>query len=166
MRILLVAAALAVVVTNGVTIMSAQSDAGASAARNKALVQAGLEAWAAGTGSPYELLADDATWTIVGRSAASKTYQGREAFMREVIRPFNARMRTPLKPVIRRLYADGDTVIAFFDAAGTARDGQPYANTYAWFLQMRGGRIVAAHAFFDSVAFNELWTRVAPADAK
>lgn len=29
---------------------------------------------------------------------------------------------------------------------------------------MRDGRIVAAHAFFDSVAFNELWMRVAPAD--
>ena len=122
--------------------MSAQSAAGDTPGRNKALVQAGLEAWAAGTGSPYDLLADDATWTIVGRSAASKTYQGREAFMREVIRPFNARMRAPLKPVIRRLYTDGDTVVAFFDAAGTARDGQPYTNTYAWFLQIRGGKIV------------------------
>jgi hypothetical protein len=26
------------------------------------------------------------------------------------------------------------TVIVFFDASGTARDGRPYANTYAWFL--------------------------------
>lgn len=80
----------AAAITNNVSVTSAQSE-GASAARNKALVQAGLEGWAAGTGSRYELLADDATWTFVGRSAASKTYQGREAFMREVIRPFNAR---------------------------------------------------------------------------
>ncbi len=36
--------------------------------------------------------------------------------MREVIRPFNARLREPLKPVIRRIYADGDTAIAFFDS--------------------------------------------------
>jgi hypothetical protein len=52
--------------------------------------------------------------------------------MREVIRPFNARMSVPLRPEIRNLYADGDTVIVFFDARGTARDGKPYANTYAW----------------------------------
>ena len=98
-------------------------------ARNKALVEAKFEAWAAGTGSPYELLADDATWTITGNSLASKTYDSREAFMSEVIRPFNARMSVGLKPTIRNIYADGDTVIVFFDAKGTARDRLPYENT-------------------------------------
>jgi ketosteroid isomerase-like protein len=85
--------------------------------------------------------------------------------MRDVIRPFNARIREPLKPAIRRLYADGDAVIVFFDARGTARDGKPYVNTYAWFLELRDGRVVAASAFFDSVEFNELWGRVTPVAA-
>lgn len=131
-------------------------------AGNKATVQASFDAWSAGTGSPYDLLADDATWTIVGHSAASRTYDSREAFMREVIRPFNARMSVGLKPTIRDIYADGDTVIVFFDASGTARDGNPYANTYAWFLDMREGKVVEASAFFDSIAFNEFGQRVTP----
>jgi uncharacterized protein len=131
-------------------------------ARNKALVAASFAAWGNGTGSPYDLLADDATWTIVGRSLASKTYESRAAFMTEVIGPFNARMSRGLKPTIRNIYADGDTVIVFFDAAGTARDGQPYANTYAWFLDMADGKVVKAFAFFDSIAFNDLWQRVPP----
>ena len=114
--------------------------ASATESRNKTIIEAGFKAWGDGTGSPYDLLADDATWTIVGRSAASRTYKGREAFMRDVIRPFNARMREPLKPSIRRIYADGDTVIVFFDAQGTARDGKPYVNTYAWFLELRDGK--------------------------
>jgi uncharacterized protein len=130
--------------------------------RNKAAVHAGFDAWSAGTGSPYDLLADDASWTIVGRSAASKTYPSKEAFMSEVIRPFNARMKVALKPTIRNMYADGDTVVVFFDASGTARDGEPYANTYAWFLDLRAGKIVKAFAFFDSVVFNEFWDRVKP----
>lgn len=130
--------------------------------RNRALVQNSFEAWRNGTGSPYDLLAEDAEWTITGNSAASKTYPGREAFMSEVIRPFNARMRTRLVPQMRKLYAEGDSVIALFDARGTARDGKTYANTYAWFLEMRDGRIVRANAFFDSVAFNDFWTRVKP----
>lgn len=133
---------------------------------NKAAVERALAAWKDGTGSPYDLLAEDAVWTIVGRSLASKTYDSREAFMRDVIRPFNARMTTALRPEVRHLYADGDTVVAFFDARGVARDGKPYENTYAWFLTMREGRIVRAFAFFDSVAFNELWTRVPPGDPK
>jgi hypothetical protein len=48
-------------------------------------------------------------------------------------------MQSPLKPAVRNFYADGDTVVVFFDARGTARDGRPYVNTYAWFLDMRGG---------------------------
>ena len=132
-------------------------------ARNKAIVEASFDAWHAGTGSPYDLLADDAVWTIVGHSLASKTYESREAFMTEVIGPFNARMSRGLKPTIRNIYADGDTVIVFFDASGTARDGKPYANTYAWFLDMADGKVVKAFAFFDSIAFNEFWQRVTPA---
>jgi uncharacterized protein len=130
--------------------------------RNKAIVAEKFEAWKAGTGSPYELLAEDAQWTIVGNSLASKTYPSREAFMTEVIRPFNARMSVGLKPTIRNIYADGDLVIVFFDASGTARDGTPYVNTYAWFLELRNSKIVKASAFFDSIAFNEFWQRVAP----
>lgn len=129
---------------------------------NRAIVGRSFEAWAAGTGSPYDLLAENVTWTITGNSLAAKTYGSREAFIGEVIRPFNARMSVGLKPTIRRMYADGDTVIVFFDASGTARDGAPYANTYAWFLQLRDGRITHASAFFDSIAFNDLWTRVKP----
>jgi ketosteroid isomerase-like protein len=38
----------------------------------------------------------------------------------------------------------------------------PYVNTYSWFLELRDGRVVDASAFFDSIAFDELWTRVKP----
>ncbi|MFZ5778673.1 MAG: nuclear transport factor 2 family protein [Pseudomonadota bacterium] len=130
--------------------------------QNKAAVQDRFAAWASGTGSPFELLAENATWTITGRSAASKTYVGREAFLREVIRPFNARMQVPLKPVVHDIYADGDTVVIFFDASAVARDGKPYTNTYTWYLDMRDGRVVKATAMFDSIEFNDLWSRVQP----
>ena len=132
--------------------------------RNRAIIQSSFDAWRSGTGGPFDLLAEDARWTIEGYSLVAKTYPTKEAFMSEVIRPFNARMKSPLKPTIRTLYSDGDTVIVFFDARSVARDGKPYVNTYAWFLDMRDGRIVRASAFFDSIEFNDLWTRVTPAE--
>src|SRR5262245_38609609 len=113
-------------------------------ARNKDLVEDRFKAWRDGTGSPFELLANEVTWTTVGRSAASRTYGSKEEFLREVIRPLNARMNQGLKPAIRNLYADGDAVIVFFDAAAVASDGKPYTNTYAWFLEMRDGQVVKA----------------------
>jgi ketosteroid isomerase-like protein len=132
-------------------------------AGNKALLQTAFDAWSSGTGSPFELLADDAEWTIVGKSAVSKTYPNKAAFIREVIQPFNARMSKPLKPSIRRMYTDGDTVIVLFDAQATRTDGKPYSNTYTWFIEMRERKAVRVVAFFDSIEFNELWAEVKPA---
>ncbi|WP_236735140.1 nuclear transport factor 2 family protein [Mycolicibacterium elephantis] len=129
-------------------------------AHNLEVVRAGFDAWSNGSGSPYEVLADDAVWEIVGNSAASRVYTGKEDFLSNVIRPFNARMATPLRPTIRDIYADADTVIVFFDAEGTARDGLPYRNTYSWFLTLADGQIIRGTAFFDSIAFNDFWQRV------
>ncbi len=129
---------------------------------NRELIRHAFDEWTAGSGGPFQLLAPDATWTIVGRSVAARTYSTAE-FIRDVIEPFNARMLERLVPTIRGLYADGDTVIAFFDASAVALDGQPYENTYTWYLTLRDGQIVAAVAFFDSIEFNDRWQRVQPA---
>jgi len=129
---------------------------------NRATIAKAMDAWAAGTGGPYDLLAEDAVWTISGNSLASKSYPSKEAFMSEVIRPFNARMKERLIPSVHALYVDGDTVVARFDAQGTARDGRPYFNSYAWILTLKDGRIVRAFAFFDAKAFDDFWTRVPP----
>lgn len=129
---------------------------------NKAIVRKAFAAWAAGTGGPFELLTPEATWTIVGRSVAARTYPNREAFISEVIAPFNARMRERLIPTVHDVLADGEKVLVFFDARATTHDGTPYTNTYAWLLTMRDGRVVNATAFFDSIAFDELWHRVQP----
>ena len=128
--------------------------------RNLATVQAGFDAWSGGTGSPYDAPAEEVSWEIVGNSVASRVYTSKDDFLSNVIRPFNARMSTPLIPTIRNIYADNDTVIVFFDAEGTARDGLPYRNTYAWVLTLKDNEIVKASAFFDAIAFNDLWQRV------
>lgn len=140
--------------------MASQSE---TAEHNKALVQAGFDRWHAGTGSPFELLVPDADWTIVGSSPLSKRYPSRQAFLEEVIQPFNARMATPLVPTVRGIYADGDMVIILFDAAATAKDGVPYRNTYTWYFRMKDAKVVSAIAFFDTREFDEFWNRVAPA---
>lgn len=130
--------------------------------RNRGLVARGFQAWADGTGSPYDLLSEDASWTITGNSLAAKTYNTKAAFISEVIQPFNARMQARLVPSVHRLYSEGDTVIAYFDAQGIALDGQTYSNTYVWILEMKESRIVRAVAFFDAIAFDDLWRRVRP----
>lgn len=69
-------------------------------------------------------------------------------------------MSQRLIPTVRRIQADGDTVIALFDAEGTARDGKPDRNTYPWFMKMESDLIVEVTAFFDTIEFTDLWTKV------
>ena len=124
-------------------------------------VRAFFEWWRSHTGSPFELLAPEAVWTIVGSSPLSKTYS-RQEFLDQVISPFNARMATPLVPTVHGIYADGDTVIILFDASATTKDDRPYHNTYTWYFQMKEGKVFKAIAFFDTREFDEFWARVDP----
>jgi ketosteroid isomerase-like protein len=71
-------------------------------------------------------------------------------------------MREPLRPVLRDIRADGEAVIVLFDASSVADDGIPYTKSYSWHLRLRDGRIAAATAVSDSIAFYEMWMRVPP----
>jgi ketosteroid isomerase-like protein len=129
-------------------------------AQNKSRVETGFDKWSSGTGSFFELLSEDVTWTIAGNSPFSRTYAGKKEFMDTVIAPLNARLASIIVPKVRRLYAEGDTVIALWDGTARASDGQPYNNTYAWFMKFKEGRIVDVVAFFDTGELVALWNRV------
>ena len=49
------------------------------------------------------------------------------------------------------VHADGDTVIVVWDGRGVANDGEPYENSYAWFMTMKNGKVVDGTAFYDSI---------------
>lgn len=133
--------------------------------RNKQLVRDAFDKWHKGTGGVFDLLSSDAQWTIVGNCPVSRTYKSKEEFIGAVIAPFNARLSKRLVPSLRRIYAEGDMVIALFDAEATALDGKPYRNTYTWFMKVRGDRIVEVIAFFDTTEFTDFWKRVNPVAA-
>jgi uncharacterized protein len=132
---------------------------------NREIVAAAFKAWSRGEGYVSSIFADEMTWEIVGRSRASGRYGTAREFSDQVLRPFGARFRpdAPFRPVtIRAMYADGDTVIVLWDGEGTTTAGTIYRNTYAWFMTLRGGEVVDGTAFYDSIAFDELWENVSP----
>jgi len=110
--------------------------------RNKKLIMQGFQRWANGTGSFFDLLADDAVWTITGTCPISKTYTSRKQFLDEAIAPLLARLSTRIVPKVRSLFADGDTVIALWDGTAVAKDGRDYNNTYSWYMKIENDRIV------------------------
>jgi ketosteroid isomerase-like protein len=135
---------------------------------NKQKVEAALSAWSNGTGSVLGVLSEDIKWTVTGNSLISGTTVGKNELNEKINGPFGARFAhstDKFRPVaIKGVYADGDMVIAYFEGRGIANDGKPYINNYAWFLKMKDGLVVEGTAFFDSIAFNDLWRRVPGGD--
>jgi len=130
--------------------------------RNKATVQQSFDQWRNGTGSAFDLLAPDVTWTITGTGATAGTYRSRQALLDQVVSPTSARLSTPIVPTVRGIWADGDMVIVLWDGEATARDGRSYRNTYTWYFRMKDDQVIEAIAFLDMSKFTELWTRVSP----
>lgn len=122
-----------------------------SADMNKARVAQAFAAWQEGTGSPFELLAEGASWTIEGFSKSAGTYS--PAQLRDLVTPFNAALAGRLVPTPPTLYGDGDTVIARFKASAPLKTGGIYENTYAWFMRFNDGKVEQVHAFLDLPAF-------------
>ena len=132
---------------------------------NRQIIREAFDAWQAGTAAITGVFAPQMVWRIEGHSLAAKEYADTQQFIDEVLAPFGARFSSsqPFRPTtIRSVHADGDTVIVVWDGRGIANDGQPYENSYAWFMRMRDGKVVDGTAFFDSISFNDLWTRVEP----
>ena len=158
-KLTLVVVGLFVIVAALKTNVTAQADV---QEKNRRAVQTAFDNWRRSAGTVYDLLASDVKWTNAGTSTVSGIYHSRRDFMDQVVTPFNSRLQTPLVPIVRGLYADGDTVIVLWDGAAIARDGKSYQNTYSWYLTMRNGKIVSAVAVYDSAAFDDLWKRIRP----
>jgi uncharacterized protein len=129
-------------------------------AQNKRLIQQAFEQWSSGKGNFFDLLTDDVQWTIMGSSPLSKTYIGKQQFINETVTPLTSRLATLIVPKIRKVYADGDDVIALWDGTATAKDNRPYRNTYCWIMTLKNGRITHVVAFLDLVEYADVLNRV------
>ena len=141
------------------------SDASSEAETNRQLVLDAFERWTDGSAPISDLFADDMRWRVEGNSMAARQYPDKATFFGELLGPFGERFADGerFRPVvIRQVLADGDTVAVIWDGTGVANDGVRYDNSYAWILRMRDGLVVDATAFFDSIAFDRLWSRVTP----
>lgn len=119
---------------------------------NKALVEQSFQDWQDGRGSPFTLLSEDIRWTIAGSSPFAGTY-ARDAFVNDIVAPFNQRMAAPLKPTRWDVYQDGSMVVIQFDAEAPLVTGAQYRNSYAWFFAFDEGQVTEVTAFLDMPAF-------------
>lgn len=120
------------------------------------IVSQQFELWKNGTASFFDLLADEATWEVAGRSPVSGYYEGKEAFTEEALMPILERFDGPLKPELISLSSDGTYVWLHFKGSTKTKMNGDYENTYLWKMQLQNGKIVHAVAFLDTYELVQL----------
>src|SRR5581483_7424553 len=96
-----------------------------STAENKKLVRDAFASWADGDGMAFfNLLADNASWTVIGNCPISGTYAGRERLIEDALKPRRAKLAGPPTPAVMDLIAEGDTVVIQWVGKGTTKTGR------------------------------------------
>jgi len=130
-----------------------------SEAGNKALLQGIFAETAKGNGRPFvDALADDVRWTIIGRTAWSRIYQGKHAVLDELLRPLAEQLGGRNVVSAERFVADNDVVVVEGRNHSVTRSGRDYPNRYCWVFVMRDGKVAEITEYTDTQLIAEVLT--------
>jgi ketosteroid isomerase-like protein len=121
------------------------------APENKQLMQEVFAELSKGNSKPFfESLADDVRWTIVGTTSWSRTFQGKERVLAELLTPLRARIVDRIKITAHRFIAEGDHVVVEARGQSMTTAGRPYNNTYCWIYRFAEGKVQELTEYLDT----------------
>lgn len=98
----------------------------------------------------------------MGSGPFALTTRSKQEYVDRMVTPIGDRFSKPLRPTVRGVWADGDTVIVQWDGDATDNNGKAYHNSYAWLFRFKEGKAVEVTAFFDILVYEAVMRRVAP----
>lgn len=118
---------------------------------NKQLMQHIMTEMAKGNRKPFaDSMADDFRWIIPGTSSWSKTYDGKEAVLNDLMRPLFAQFATPYTSTAQRYIAEGDHVVVECQGRVTTKAGKAYNNTYCLVCRLAEGKLKELTEYMDT----------------
>ncbi len=127
-------------------------------AENKQVVVDFYEAGARGdVDACFALLADDVSWTNIGTTKFSGTYNGKQALMEGLLGPLFSMLKAGISSNIEQLVAEGDVVVAQTSGTAETVDGVPYNNTYCQVIRIRNGQIAAVKEYMDTALIDSVF---------
>jgi ketosteroid isomerase-like protein len=122
-----------------------------SAAENKLIMQAVMDALAEGDGRPFvAAMADDFTWIMEGTTPWSGRFEGKSAVRKQVLDPLFAQFATPYRNRAERIIAEDDNVVILCRGEVRTRAGKDYNNSYCYVIRMQGGKMIELREYFDT----------------
>lgn len=124
-----------------------------STADNKQLMERIYAALAKdGDGTLFvESLADNVTMRVTGQYSWSRTFQGKEALLKDLYGYVRSRLAQRGRTVAHRVIGDGDYVVVEARGDMVTKEGTRYDNEYCMVYRFENGKIVEFREYCDSV---------------
>ncbi len=106
--------------------------------------------------SLFDAVSDDVRWTAIGHTPISGVYTSKAEYLEKCYRPLMARLDGPARCRVRRIVAEGDTVVVRWPGETPTHSGQRYVQEYCWVMRVDGETITEVHGYFDAAAVLEL----------
>ena len=134
-----------------------------TATDNKLLMQGIFDQLAEGNGRPFvDALAEDVRWTIIGETAWSGTWEGKESVRRDLLGPLFHQFETTYRANAIRVIAESDWVVIESRGDVITTTGKPYRNTYCNVYRMKEGEVVEITEYCDTQLLTEALTPPEP----
>jgi ketosteroid isomerase-like protein len=118
---------------------------------NKQLLQNIFAELAQSNGKPFvEAMADGFRWTILGTTKWSKTYDGKEAVLNELLAALRAKFAGRATTIAHRFIAEDDLVVVEARGNNVTKAGLPYNNAYCFVFRLVGGKLVELTEYLDT----------------
>lgn len=89
-------------------------------------------------------------WRVAGQCSWSGEFKGRDAIVRDLLRPLFSRFGATYKATLKTVIAEGDVVVAEVDGDVVTKDGQRYNNEYCFVFVFRGDKIAVVTEYGDT----------------
>ena len=114
--------------------------------------------WEAGDSSGFfASLADEVVWTAVGSTRISGVSHTKKEYLEKTYLPLQAIFAGPTSCKVKRVVAEGDTVVVEWHGETPLARGGVYANDYCWVIRVTGDKLNAVTGYFDTAAVNSLF---------
>jgi hypothetical protein len=118
---------------------------------NKRLMEGVFAELANGNGRPFmDLLGDDVNWTVSGSGAWSRTYEGKQAVVDELMRPLFSQFADTYRNTATRIIAEDDHVVVECQGEVTTKSGKPYNQRYCYVCRMADGKVRELTEYLDT----------------
>jgi ketosteroid isomerase-like protein len=118
---------------------------------NKRVIEHVYAELARGNSRPFvDALADDVRWRMIGSTAWSGVYEGKEAVLKTLLAPLRAQFSGQYTARAERLIAEGDLVVAEVRGRVETTRGGRYDNTYCFIFRLAEGKISEMTEYLDT----------------